>query len=71
LTPSRLTNMVLLLPRCAYIMDHSFQAVSLLVHSPLGEIFAVPLICRICEGLIWNRMKNRKSLLYKMVDLFL
>ncbi len=54
-----------------YIMGHSFQAVSLLVNSPLGQVFAVPLICRICEGLIWNRSPKPKSLLDKMADLFL
>lgn len=54
-----------------YIMGHSFQAVSLLVNSPLGQVFAVPLICRICEGLIWNRSLKPKSLLDKMADLFL
>lgn len=57
--------------KASYIMGHSFQALSLLVMSPLGEAFAVPLICRICEGLIWNRPKTRKTLLDKMVDLFL
>jgi hypothetical protein len=38
-----------------FIMGHSFQAVSLLVHSTVGQVFAVPLVSRICEGLIWNR----------------
>ena len=57
--------------KSAYIMGHHFQAVSLLVRSPLTEIFAVPLICRISEGLIWKRSKNRKTLLDKMVDLFM
>jgi hypothetical protein len=55
----------------AFIMGHSFQAVGLLVRSPLEEVFAVPLVCRICEGLIWRRCVNPKSLLDKMVDLFL
>ncbi len=57
--------------KSAYIMGHHFQAVSMLVHSPLMEVFAVPLICRISEGLIWKRTKNRKSLLDKMVALFM
>lgn len=57
--------------KAPYIMGHSFQAVSLLVRSPLAEVFAVPLISRICEGLIWNRSAKRKSLLDKMADLFL
>ena len=54
-----------------FIMGHSFQAVSLLVHSAVGQVFAVPLVSRICEGLIWNRNGKRKSLLDKLVVIFL
>jgi hypothetical protein len=57
--------------KSTFIMGHSFQAVSILVRSPLGEVFAVPLICRICEGIIWARSQNPKTLLDKMVHLFL
>ncbi len=53
-----------------YIMGHSFQAISLLVCSPVGHVFAVPLISRICEGLTWNHSHNPKSLLDKLVVLF-
>jgi len=54
-----------------YIMGHSFQAVSLLVHSTLGQVFAVPLVSKICEGLIWRRERKRKSQLDKLADIFL
>ena len=56
--------------KAEFIMGHSFQVVSLLVDSPCGQVFAVPLISRICEGLVMNR-KKRRSLLDKLVDLFL
>lgn len=55
----------------AYIMGHSFQVVSLLVAAGTGQVFAVPLIARICEGILWGRAIDRKSLLDKLVDLFL
>ncbi len=54
-----------------YIMGHSFQAVSMLVSSSVGQVFAVPLVSRICEGLVWGRAAKRKSLLDKLVALFL
>lgn len=54
-----------------FIMGHSFQAVSLLVKSTLGQVFAVPLASRICEGLVLNRSKKRLSLLDKLVLIFL
>ena len=56
--------------KAEFIMGHSFQAISLLIHSPLGHVFAVPLLSRICEGLIWNRSRKRRSLLEKLVELF-
>ena len=52
-------------------MGHSFQVVSLLVTATTGQVFAVPLVARICEGLIWSRTVNRKTLLDKLVDIFL
>lgn len=54
-----------------YIMGHSFQTLSLLVHSLTGQVFAVPLVSRICEGLIFSRSKNPKSLLDVLVSMFL
>jgi hypothetical protein len=53
-----------------YIMGHSIQAVSLLVGASCGTVFAVPLIARICEGLIWKRERKPKTLLDKMASLF-
>jgi hypothetical protein len=37
-----------------YIMGHSFQALSLLVHSAGGQVAAVPLTSRIHEGLVFS-----------------
>ena len=54
-----------------FIMGHSFQAVSMLVKSSLGQVFAVPLVSRICEGIVFNRSKKRLSLLDKLVLIFL
>jgi hypothetical protein len=57
--------------KAEFIMGHSFQAVSLLVGAPSGQVFAVPLISRICEGLIWRYTKKRITLLDKLAELFL
>jgi hypothetical protein len=57
--------------KAEYIMGHSFQVVSLLVTAATGQVFAVPLVARICEGLLWGRSANRKTLLDKLVDIFL
>jgi hypothetical protein len=57
--------------KAEYIMGHSFQVVSLLVTAATGQVFAVPLVARICEGLLWARSANRKTLLDKLVDIFL
>jgi hypothetical protein len=57
--------------KAEYIMGHSFQALSLLVASATGQAFAVPLVARICEGLIWKRSGPRASQLARLVDLFL
>src|SRR3970282_1517033 len=43
-----------------YIMGHSLQAVSLLVHAA-KSVFAVPLAIRIHEGLVWSNRDNRGS----------
>ena len=53
-----------------YIMGHHLQAISLLIRSPLVEYFAVPLICRISEGLIWSRSEKR-TIIDVFVDLFI
>ena len=50
-----------------YIMGHSMQAVSLLVHAA-RSVFAVPLAVRIHEGLVWSN-RDRRTLLDKMISL--
>src|SRR5262250_1002190 len=50
-----------------YIMGHSLQAVSLLVHAA-QRVFAVPLAARIHEGLVWSN-RDKRTLLDKMLDL--
>src|SRR3954466_6249628 len=50
-----------------YIMGHSLQAVSLLVHAA-SSCFAVPLAGRIHEGLVWSN-RDRRTLLDKMLVL--
>jgi len=57
--------------KAEFIMGHSFQAVSLLVGSSSGQVFAVPLLSRICEGLVWRRTQKRRTLLDKLTELFL
>ena len=51
-----------------YIMGHSFQAISLLVHSAGGQVAAVPLTSRIHEGLVFSN-RDSKTLLDKLVAL--
>ena len=51
----------------AFIMGHSFQAVSLLVHAG-RSVAAVPLAARIHEGVIWCN-SNRRTLLDKLAAL--
>lgn len=53
-----------------YIMGHSIQVLGLLVTAATGQVFAVPLLARICEGLIWRRAHDRKTLLDKLADMF-
>lgn len=54
----------------SFIMGHSFQALSLLVHGAGGHVAAVPLTARIHEGLVWSN-RDKRTLLDKMVLLFL
>ena len=51
-----------------YIMGHSFQAISLLVHSAGGLAAAIPLTSRIHEGLVFSN-RDSKTLLDKLVAL--
>lgn len=57
--------------KAEFIMGHSFQALSLLVTTASGQAFAVPLVARICEGLILKRSRVRRSQLAKLADMFL
>ncbi len=50
-----------------YIMGHSLQAVSMLVHAA-HSIFAVPLAVRIHEGVVWSN-RDRRTLLDKILSL--
>ncbi len=54
----------------AYIMGHSFQAVSLLVKGFAGQFFAVPLVSRICEGVVFSN-RDTRTLLDKLAGMFL
>jgi hypothetical protein len=54
----------------AYIMGHSFQAISLLVLGGAGQCFAVPLVSRICEGVVFSNRDGR-TLLDKLAAMFL
>lgn len=40
--------------KAEFIMGHFIQAVSLLVHTPLGNIAAIPLVARIHDGLVYS-----------------
>ena len=51
-----------------YIMGHSLQAISLLVHGPAGQVAAVPLTSRIHEGLVFSN-RDARTLLDKLVAL--
>jgi DDE superfamily endonuclease len=53
-----------------FIFGHSFEALGLLVHGPLGHIACVPLLSRIQEGLVFSN-RDQRSLLDKFVQLFL
>ena len=53
-----------------YIMGHSLQAISLLVHSGAGHVAAVPLVSRIHEGLVFSN-RDASTLLDKLVALLL
>ena len=53
-----------------FISGHSFQALGLLVQGPLGQVFAVPLLSRIHEGLVFSN-RDQRSLLDKLVQMFL
>jgi hypothetical protein len=53
-----------------YIMGHSLQAISLLVHSAAGQVAAVPLISRIHEGLVFSN-RAKATLLDQLVTMLM
>ena len=53
-----------------YIMGHSLQAISLLVHAAKGQVAAVPLTSRIHEGLVFSN-RDASTLLDKLVALLM
>lgn len=57
--------------KAEYIMGHSFQVLSLLVAGAAGQAVAVPLLGRICEGVLWQRSGPRPSQLAKLAGMFL
>lgn len=57
--------------KAEYIMGHSFQVLALLAEAACGQVVAVPLFARICEGLVWRRSAAHKSQLAKLADMFL
>jgi len=54
----------------SFIFGHSFEALGLLVHGPLGHVACVPLLSRIQEGLVFSN-RDKRTLLDKFVQLFL
>lgn len=52
-----------------YIWGHSFQVVAMLVQGVFGSVFAVPLVSRIHEGVVFSN-RDKKTLIDKMVCLF-
>lgn len=53
-----------------YIMGHSMQAISMLVHGAAGQVAAVPLVSRIHEGLVFSN-RDTRTLLDKLAALLL
>jgi hypothetical protein len=57
--------------KAEYIMGHSFQVVAMLATAATGQVFAIPLLARICEGLMWDRSSQKPSLLDKLANMFI
>lgn len=53
-----------------FIMGHSFQALALLGVAGTGQVAAIPLVSRICEGLRLNSARHRSQLV-KLVEIVL
>ena len=56
--------------KAEWIMGHSLQAFSVLVHGPTGQAAAVPLTSRIHEGLVFTN-RDHRTVLDKLVALLL
>jgi hypothetical protein len=54
--------------KSSFIMGHSFQAVGILAGGLLNTVFAVPLISRIHEGIVFSN-RDKRTLLDKMAAL--
>lgn len=55
--------------KAEFIMGHSFQVLSLLVRGTKNAVFAVPLVSRIHEGLVFSN-RDKRTLLDKFVLMF-
>lgn len=55
--------------KAEYIMGHSFQVVSILVSGLKNAVFAVPLVSRISEGVVFSN-RDKRTLLDKFVIMF-
>lgn len=53
-----------------FIFGHSFQCLSLLTRTQGGQALAVPLVARICEGVVWSN-RDQRTQLDRLVLLFL
>jgi hypothetical protein len=53
-----------------FIFGHSFQCLSLLTRTAGGHAAAVPLVARICEGVVWSN-RDKRTQLDRLVLLFL
>jgi hypothetical protein len=53
-----------------FIMGHSFQSLGLLGTAATGQVVAIPLLSRICEGLRTSTVKS-KSQLARLAEMFL
>jgi hypothetical protein len=54
-----------------YIMGHSFQALSLLVAASTGQVAAIPIVAKICEGLLFKKADRTESQLDRLATIFL
>jgi hypothetical protein len=55
--------------KAPFIFGHSFQCISLLTRTASGHAMAVPLVARICEGVVWSN-RDKRTQLDRLVLLF-